>query len=245
MRFTRRLHQQRVVPPLRDSPASPAAPGRARSAPSGRSAWWWRRRTRRPPARSGRRCGACEDGSTWVAGEIGLHVVFVGDEDRAKRHLVVSLEMEECQGAEPRVALHHPPLGFVETGRLVQNGERHARLSDVVQQGRHPEIVQLKPGEPQLLAECDGEDAHVHRVGERVFVVVANRRETDERGLIVEDLVHDELHRALDPLHATRASEPHARSSHPWRRPRPASTPAWPPDAAPRIRAPGEWRARR
>ena len=144
-----------------------------------------------------------------IAGEIGLHVVFVGDEDRAKRHLVVSLEMEERQGAEPRVALHDPPFGVVEAGRLVQNGERHARLSDVVQQGRHPEIVQLKPGESQLLAERDGEDAHVHRVGERVFVVVANRRETDERGLIVEDLVHDELHRALDPLHAARASEPH------------------------------------
>ena len=68
-------------------------------------------------------------------------MVFVSDENRAKRHLVVGLEMEKRQGPEPRVALHDPPFAFVETGRLVQNGERHARLSHVVQQRRHPEIV--------------------------------------------------------------------------------------------------------
>ena len=71
-----------------------------------------------------------------------------------------------------------------------------------MQQRRHPEIVELDLGEADLLAQRHREDADVHRVGEGVLVVVAQRGQADQRGLVVEHLVDDRLHRALDLLHA-------------------------------------------
>ena len=83
---------------------------------------------------------------------------------------------------------------------LLQQIERHARLADVVHQRRESELVQLELVHPEPPAERDGEDADVHAVGERVFVVVADRRQADERRLLVQDLIDDALHHALDLL---------------------------------------------
>ena len=92
------------------------------------------------------------------------------------------------------------PLVVGELLDLVEHLERHARLPDVVEQRREPEIVQLELAEPESPAERDGEDADVHAVRERVLVVVADRRQADQRRLLVEDLVDDALHHALDLL---------------------------------------------
>ena len=126
------------------------------------------------------------------------------------------------------MGLHDPPLGLVEAGGLVEDLDRHPRLAHVVQQRGHAQVVELEPGEPQLLAQRHGEDADVHRVGERVLVVVPDGGEADDRGLVVEHLVHDELHRALHPLDAGGPPHPdagdhflgdrHALRIHPLRR---------------------------
>jgi len=64
--------------------------------------------------------------------------------------------------------------------RLVEHLEGHAGLADVVEQRRDPQVVQLQLGEAELAAQGHREDAHVHRVRERVLVVIAQRREPDE-----------------------------------------------------------------
>ena len=53
------------------------------------------------------------------------------------------------------------------------------------------------------------EDADVDRMGEGVFVVVPQRGEPDERGLVVQHLVDDCLHRALHPGHRGGPPHPH------------------------------------
>ena len=85
-------------------------------------------------------------------------------------------QAEERQGAEPRMGLHGAPLVLVEARGLVEDLVRHTRLAEVVHQRRHAEVVQLQPAQAELLAQRYGEDAHVHRMGERVLVVVADRR---------------------------------------------------------------------
>ena len=69
-----------------------------------------------------------------------------------------------------------------------------------MEQRGHPEIVELDLGESQLLAQSDREDADVHRVGERVLVVVADRGHAHHGHFVVEDLVHHQLHRPFHPL---------------------------------------------
>ena len=94
---------------------------------------------------------------------------------------------------------------------LVEDLHRHPRLAHVVEQGGHAQIVELQLGEAELLAQGDREDADVDRVGERVLVVVADGGQPDQRGLVVEDLVDDQLDRALDPLDAGGAAQPRRR----------------------------------
>ena len=99
----------------------------------------------------------------------------------------------------------------VRPSGLVEDRLRHARLADVVKERRHAEIVQLQLVQPESLAERDGEDADVDAVRERVLVVVANRRQADERRLFVEDLIDDALHDALDLLDVRAAAHAHGR----------------------------------
>ena len=106
-----------------------------------------------------------------------------------------------------------PPLVVGEAARLVQHVD--AARATCRCRGTAPPCPRsyscslLKP---EALAQRDGEDADVHAVGERVFVVVANRRQADERRLLVQDLVDDALHHALDLLDV-RAARPCAPSS--------------------------------
>src|SRR4051812_36420951 len=104
------------------------------------------------------------------------------------------------------------PLLVGETARLVENRLRHTRLADVVKERRHSEIIQLQLVQTETLAERDREDADVDAVRERVLVVIANRRQTDQRRLLREDLVDDALHDALDLLDVRAAL--HAHRSH-------------------------------
>src|SRR6266513_1713995 len=143
-----------------------------------------------------------------VAREIGLHVVLVGDDHAAIGDLAVAAQPEQRQHAEPGVRLHDAPLLVGQAALLVEDLERHAGLADVVEQRRHPQVVQLQLGEAELAAQGYREDAHVHRVGERVLVVIAQRREADERRLVVEHLVHDRLDRPLHLLHVRGAAHP-------------------------------------
>src|SRR5205823_1714568 len=90
-----------------------------------------------------------------------------------------------------------PPLFVREAARLVEDRLRYARLPDVVKQGREPEVIELKLRQTEAFPERDREDADVDAVRERVLVVIADRRETDERRLLVQDLIADPLHDAL------------------------------------------------
>ena len=105
---------------------------------------------------------------------------------------------------------------------MLSTSLRHARLADVVEQRGHAEIVQLQLVQPEPLAERHGEDADVDAVRERVLVVVANRREPDERRLLVQDLIDDPLHDALDLLDV-RARCPCAPTSSGRASPRPTA----------------------
>ena len=104
----------------------------------------------------------------------------------------------------------HPlPLLVGELAGLLQQIERDARFADVVHQRGEAELIQLELGHAETAAERDREDAHVHRVRERVFVVVADRRQTDERGLLVQHLIHDSLHHSLDLSDVRRLADAH------------------------------------
>src|SRR6185436_1289301 len=95
-----------------------------------------------------------------------------------------------------------------ELAALLQKVERHARLADVVHQCGESKLVQLKLGHSESPAERDGKDADVDRVRECVFVVVADRRQSDERCLFVQYLVDDSLHHALDLPDVRRLADP-------------------------------------
>src|SRR2546430_4726300 len=103
-----------------------------------------------------------------------------------------TLFRSERQYTQPRVGLHDAPLFLGEAPFLIQDLERHARLPDVVEERRHTEIVQLQLGEAELAAQRDGEDADVDRVRERVFVVIAERGQADERRFVIEHLRSEE-----------------------------------------------------
>src|SRR3989454_25900 len=145
-----------------------------------------------------------------IPGAVDLHVVLVGDDHAAVGDLAVAAQPEERQHPQPGVCLHDAPLLFAESSFLIQYLQRHARLADVVEQRRHAEIVQLQLGQSQLASQRDREDAHVDRVGERVFVVVAQRGQPYQGRLVIEHLVHDRLHRALHLLHVRGASHANA-----------------------------------
>src|SRR4051812_36940039 len=162
----------------------------------------------------GHRDDAGEDAERAIANglgiprQVGLHVVFVRHQDRAVRQLVMRAHGEQGQRAEPWVPLHDPPLLLIESRGLVEDADGDPGLPHVVQQGRHAEVVQLQPSEAELLAQRYREDADIDGVGECVLVVVTDRRETHEGGLVVEDLVDDELDRALDALDAGGTTQP-------------------------------------
>src|ERR1051325_2494544 len=103
------------------------------------------------------------------------------------------------------------PLLVGESARLVEHLEWHARLADVVKQRGHSEIVELELRETEALSERNRENANVHTVGKRVLVIVANRRESEERHFIVQDLIDDRLHDTLDLLDARTLPHPHRR----------------------------------
>src|SRR2546422_269910 len=68
-----------------------------------------------------------------VAGEVGLHVVLVGDDHAPIGDLAVAAQPEQGQHAEPRVRLHDAPLFVAQPALLVQYLERHTRLAHVVE----------------------------------------------------------------------------------------------------------------
>src|SRR3989442_4887194 len=73
--------------------------------------------------------------------------------------------------------IRRPPRStlFPYTTLFRSHFERHARLAHVVEQGGHPQVVELQLGEAELAAEGDREDADVDRMRERVLVVVPQR----------------------------------------------------------------------
>jgi hypothetical protein len=107
------------------------------------------------------------------------------------------------------VFLYGPPLVLVQASRLVDDLDGHPRLAYIVQQGRQTKVVELLLGQSDLLPECDRENADVDRVGESVFVIVPERRQANEGGFIVEDLVDDILNCALYFLQAGRPTQSH------------------------------------
>ncbi len=72
-----------------------------------------------------------------------------------------------------------------------------------------PRSYSCNARQPEPATERHREDAHVHRVRERVVVVIADRREPDQRRLLIQDLVDDSLHDSLDLLDVRALSEPH------------------------------------
>src|SRR5213080_2550226 len=78
---------------------------------------------------------------------ICLHVMLVGDDHAAVGDLPVAAQPEQRQHAEPGMRLHDAPLLVRQAALLVEHLEGHARLTDVVEQRRDPQVVQLQLGE--------------------------------------------------------------------------------------------------
>src|SRR3989475_1726376 len=61
-----------------------------------------------------------------VTGEVGLHVVLVGDDHPPIGDLAVAAQAEQDEHTEPGVRLHDAPLFIAQAPLLVQHLERHA-----------------------------------------------------------------------------------------------------------------------
>ena len=93
----------------------------------------------------------------------------------------------------------HPlPLLVGKLTTFLEQIEWHARLADVVHKRGESQLVELELRHAEAAAKRDRKDANVDRMGERVFVVVADRGQADERRLLVQNLVDDALHHSLD-----------------------------------------------
>ena len=138
-------------------------------------------------------------------------MVLMRHDDRPVRKLLLPAQLKERQRAEPRMRGDEAPLVVRQSAGLVEYFRRHARLSDVVKERGHAEIIQLNLAEPKSLAQRHREDADVDAMRERVLVVIADGRETDQRGFLIEYLIDDALHDPFDLLDVRAAPEPHRR----------------------------------
>ena len=115
-----------------------------------------------------------------IPGQIDLHVMFVGHEHLAIRHVDEAPEPEQLEQAFCGVLLDLCELIIAETTGLVDDVEVDELLSDVVEQGTETELVELLPIETALddipaLALSETE-ANRLRCGQAVSMVArANR----------------------------------------------------------------------
>src|SRR4051812_41509087 len=88
-----------------------------------------------------------------IAGQVELHVMLVRHDHRPVGQLLLAAQLEEGERAHPRMRGDEPPLVVVQPLALVDHLGWHTRLADVVEQRRHPQIVQLQLVEAESLAQ--------------------------------------------------------------------------------------------
>src|SRR6185312_591974 len=141
-----------------------------------------------------------------VTGQIAPHVMLVRAHHRTIRKLLLSPQLEQSEHSEPRVRRDASPVVLVQSGGLLKQIGRNARLAYVVHQRRDAKLVELQLGHADSLTERNGENTDVDGVRVSVLVVLTQSRQPDKGRLFRQHLVHDGLHCSLDLPRARHAA---------------------------------------
>ena len=131
-------------------------------------------------------------GALGIAGAVEPQVVLEGDDRREDRHLG---RAPEDLGAFDRMLAHDHELLLGEPLGLLQDVLRRPDLADVVHERRQTELAQQAALDAERARLAHGQDRHVHHVGEGVVVVVAHRRQRDERRPVLRHRVGEPFDR--------------------------------------------------
>ena len=132
-----------------------------------------------------------------VAGAVVVHVVLEARPHGVDHDLRQAGHARHHLRALDRVAADLDPLLGIERAGLAKHVTVDRHLADVVQQAGDTEVRERLARQPQRLPHADRQHRDVDAVRIGVFIVVLERRQSDERVLVLEDAVDDRLHDTL------------------------------------------------